>query len=250
MSIYDRVLSEIFQRHAGSEQDEFEFEREEMEEILRTWKKRVKNLGDVIYSYRSGRRPLPKSITATGDWLISGRGKGRYAFIRLKRSPHISIPTDLQVINILDATPDIILRYRSSDEQGILTRIAYNRLIDTFLRITTYRLQGHLRAFVSDHGQIEIDDLYLGVDKDGCQYAIPVEAKTVEEPLGVVQIISQNAFVTERFPDLQLRSIAVKAWHDNTFFFVEFNSTVDPNQVEVIEYRRYRLVHENGVQDG
>jgi len=249
MSIYDQLLSEIFHRHRGPTQDEFEFEREEMEEILRSWKKRVKNLGDIIYSYRSGRRLLPESITTTGDWLISGRGKGRYAFIRLKRSPYISIPTDLQIIDILDATPDIILKYRSHDEQGLLTRIAYNRLVDTFLKITTYRLQGHLRAFVSDHGQIEVDDLYLGVDKDGFQYAIPVEAKTPEEPLGVVQIISQNAFAAERFADLRLRSIAIKAWHDDTFFFVEFNSAINPNQLEVIEYRRYRLVREDGLNN-
>lgn len=245
MSLYDRLLSEVFQQHDGASHDGFEFEREEMEEILRSWGKRVKNLGDIIYSYRGGRRPLPNDIAATGNWLIGGRGKGRYAFIRLKRSPYITIPPDLQILDILDATPDIILKYGNEDEQGLLTKIAYNRLIDTFLGITAYHLQGHLRAYITDYGQIEIDDLYLGVDKNGEQYIIPVEAKTVNEPLGVVQITSQNAFVRERFPQLTPRSVAVKAWDDNSLFFVEFNTTVDPNKIEVVEYRRYQLIRED-----
>lgn len=247
MSIYDRLISEIFRRHGGANRDEFEFERDEMTEILREWDESVKNLGDVPYSYRSGRRSLPNVITSIGDWVIEGRGKGRYAFRRLSRSPYIDIPTDLQVINILDATPDIVLKYSGRDEQGLLSKIRYNRLVDTFLGITAYHLQGHFRAYLADSGQVEIDDLYLGVDTDGNQYVVPIEAKTADEPLGVIQIVSLNTFGRENFPDLILRSIAIKSWHDGSIFCIEFNNSLDTNKIEVVEYKRYRLVRDKGL---
>jgi len=87
-------------------------------------------------------------------------------------------------------------------------------LIDTFLGITAYHVQGHIRTFMEDSGQIEIDDLYLAVDTEGRQYAIPIEAKSANEPLGVVQVASLNAFGHRSYPDLILRSVAVKAWHE------------------------------------
>jgi hypothetical protein len=244
MSIYDRLISEIFHRHGGASHDEFEFAREEMAEILREWKETVKNLGDVPYSYRVGRRHLPDDITSTGHWVIEGRGKGRYAFRRLSRSPYITFPPDLQTTNVLDATPDIILKYGGSDEQGLLTRIRYNRLVDIFLGITAYHLQGHVRAYIEDSGQVEIDDLYLGVDTDGNQYVIPIEAKTADEPLGLIQIASLNAFAQDNFPDLTLQSIAIKFWSDASIFFVAFNQALDCDDIEVTNFKRYRLIRD------
>lgn len=244
MSLYDRLIVEIFRRHDGADRQEFEFDREEMREILDEWGETVRNLGDVPYSYRGGRRPMPEEIAATGHWVIEGRGRGRYAFRRLSRSPHISVPPDLQTISILDATPDIILKYGGADEQGLLAKVRYNRLVDTFLGITAYHLQGHVRAYIAESGQIEIDDLYLGVDTDGNQYVVPVEAKTAAEPLGVIQVVNLNAFGRENFPGLLLRSVAVKAWEDGTIFCLEFNDAVDSDEIKVVKYKRYRLVRD------
>ena len=63
------------------------------------------------------------------------------------------------------------------DEQPSSPIVRYNRLIDTFLGLTTYSLQNHLRTTVEGMGQIEIDELYIGLDKHGCHYVIPVQAK-------------------------------------------------------------------------
>lgn len=243
-TLYDRLIIEIFRRHNGATKNEFEFDRDEMADTLREWGERVRNLGDVAYSYRGGRRLLPKEIAATGNWVIEGRGRGRYAFRRLSRSPYITMPVDLQTIDMLDATPDIILKYGGRDEQGLLTRVRYNRLVDTFLGITAYHMQGHIRTFMEDSGQIEIDDLYLGVDTDGRQYVVPIEAKGPNEPLGVVQVVSLNVYGRRAFPDLTLRSVAVKAWHDGSIFFLEFNDSQDSEKVQVVDYRHYRLVRE------
>src|ERR1022692_4109950 len=82
-------------------------------------------------------------------------------------------------IKIPDATPEIIAAYALSDEQALLAKVLYNRLLDIFLVLTTYPLQNHLRATVKKMGdsQIEIGEVYVGVDKHGEQFALPVQAK-------------------------------------------------------------------------
>ena len=64
-----------------------------------------------------------------------------------------------------------------SDEQALLAKVRYNRLIDVFLGVAAYSLQNHLRTTVSDVGQLEIDEIYVGVDRQGRQYVMPVQAK-------------------------------------------------------------------------
>ncbi len=54
----------------------------------------------------------------------------------------------LATIKIPDGTPSIVKKYSVSDEQALLTIVRYNRLIDTFLGITCYSLQNHLRTTV------------------------------------------------------------------------------------------------------
>jgi len=66
-------------------------------------------------------------------------------------------------IAVRDATPELIRAYALDDEQALLAIVRYNRLIDTFLGLTTYSLQNHLRTTVKGIGQIEIDELYKSV---------------------------------------------------------------------------------------
>ena len=61
-------------------------------------------------------------------------------------------------------------------------------VIDIFTGITCYSLQSHLRTSVPDIGQVETDELYVGVDTSGCQYVIPVQAKGGSDALNIVQI--------------------------------------------------------------
>lgn len=72
----------------------------------------------------------------------------------------------------------MVAKYAFSDEQAVLARVRYNRLIDVFLGIACYSLQNHLRTSVRGMGQVETDELYVGVDKRGVQYVIPVQAKS------------------------------------------------------------------------
>ena len=91
----------------------------------------------------------------------------------------------LVIIKLLDSTPELIRAYALDDEQALLAIVRYNRLIDTFLGLTTFSLQNHLRTTVKGVGQIEIDELYIGLDKRGCHYVIPVQAKGGSDQIGV-----------------------------------------------------------------
>src|SRR2546425_10803277 len=67
------------------------------------------NVFDVKYEFTSGRQKLPASINNLGPWMISGRGKAKYAFVKLSSSTEVTIPDDLLAVLLPDATPEIVL---------------------------------------------------------------------------------------------------------------------------------------------
>jgi len=162
-------------------------------------------MASVRYKYTSGRQALPDAINRLGPWMIVGRGKARYAFVKLAASPAIKIQDDLLPIFLPSATPEIVLEYAGSDEQGLLAKVHYNRLLDIFLQITCYHLQNHWRTSIKNKGQCEIDDLYIGLNISGKQFVIPVEAKCANESLSKTQIVQIIDFAQDRYPKLRHR---------------------------------------------
>ena len=82
---------------------------------------------------------------------------------------------NLSVTKVPDSTPGIIARYAFNDEQAVLARVRYNRLIDIFLGIALLlAAESCLRTSVQEMGQVETDEIYVGVDKSGSHYVIPV----------------------------------------------------------------------------
>ena len=147
---------------------------------------------------------------------------------------------DLARIDIPDATPELIRAYALDDEQALLAIVRYNRLIDTFLSLTTYSLQNHLRTTVKAIGQIEIDELYVGIDKHGCHYVIPVQAKGGRDQIGIVQTTQDIRFVEDRFPGMRCRAISAQFMADNIVALFELG--LQDGDIKVVEERHYRLV--------
>ena len=148
---YRPLIEKIFSDHYRQGTTEFEFERKELKEAAEELDiEEAANPGDVLYSFRY-RTPLPDRILKTQpdghEWIIEGAGKGRYRF-KLVAKTRIVPRDDLVVINVPDATPELIRAYKLDDEQALLAIVRYNRLIDTFLGLTTYSLQNHLRTTV------------------------------------------------------------------------------------------------------
>src|SRR6266498_5559521 len=130
---YSAIVGTIFKRHYKSGKTQFEFSREEFAETAKSLGIALpKNLGDTIYSFRF-RVALPADILATApkgmEWTIDLAGKGRYRF-RLCKLVRIVPREDLVAIKIPDATPEIISLYALTDEQALLAKVRYNRLID------------------------------------------------------------------------------------------------------------------------
>jgi len=245
---YDQVIVRVFESlHAGHEDSELlPFTKSDVEHAISDLGLTIKNVPDIVYTYRAGRSPLPQAILAYGNWAIEGMGKGKYAFVSLTRSPYVDIPLDVEVIRILDATPQLVLKYQGADEQGFLARIRYNRLIDTFTALTAYHIQGHFRTTISNVGQVEIDDLYIGIDTDGHGFVLPIEAKSEspKDQLGVIQVTQMVKFARQHFADLTVRPIGVKILPDGSYMFLELNDSDDPNLVATKRYKRYTLYRE------
>ncbi len=203
----------------------------------------AKNPGDVLYSFRY-RNPLPKTILETQpegmEWVIEGTGRAKYEF-RLVPINRIAPNLNLITIKIPDATPEIISSNSLSDEQALLAKVRYNRLIDIFPGITAYSLQNHLRTTVKGLGQIEIDEMYVGVDRHGCQYIIPVQAKGGKDQLSTVQAKQDIACCAEKFPDLVCRAISAQFLDDSRIAIFELCLDGD-GLVKTVEERHYRLV--------
>jgi hypothetical protein len=151
------------------------------------------------------------------------------------------IPNNLLTeTKIPDATPGIIAKYAMNDEQGLLAKLRYNRLVDIFTGVTCYSLQNHLRTTVPNIGQIETDEIYVGVDQRGAQYVFPIQAKGGTDQLGIVQIEQDFAMCAIKFPMLICRPIAAQFLEDNLIALFSFEK--GENGIAVNAEKHYRLV--------
>lgn len=240
---YDKIIEEIFLHHFTQGATEFEFVRKEIIQAKELLAPHLDlNPGDVPYAYRY-RRALPEAIISTQprglEWIIEGAGRSRYRF-RLVPNTRIRPREDLITVGIPDATPELIRAYALDDEQALLAIVRYNRLIDTFLGLTSYSLQNHLRTTVKGIGQIEIDELYIGLDRNGCHYAIPVQAKGGNDQIGVVQTTQDIRFVEQRFPGMRCRAISVQFMEGGVVAMFEL--TLQNDELRVVEERHYKLI--------
>ena len=129
---------------------------------------------------------------------------------------------------------------RAHEEQALSVIVRNNRLIDTFLGLTTYSLQNHLRTTVEGMGQIENGELYIGLDKHGCHHIVPVQAKGGKDRIGVVQIMQDIGFVDQKFLGMRCRAVAAQFMKDGEIALFEL--PLKDDEVRVVEERHYRLV--------
>lgn len=242
-SAYADILVELFRRHWKRGRRKIEFERQEIAEVAQDLGLDLpKNIGDVVYSFRY-RRPLPRDIAETADegmeWIIKGKGISRYAMLQVRLN-RVLPREDLLATKIPDATPEIISTYAQTDEQSLLAKIRYNRLVDVFLSVTAYSLQNHLRTTVKGLGQIEIDEIYVAVDRSGIQYILPVQAKTGKDMHSVVQTAQDIACCGEKYPSLVCRPVSAQFIDGETIAMFEL--ALEDEEVKVVQERHYRLV--------
>lgn len=247
---YKRLIEKIFLDGYTREQREVNFERADIEAAAAALGVSLpKNIGDIIYSMRY-RTPMPETVLATQpagmEWIIEGTGRATYCF-KLVKINRIAPNPNLVTIKIPDATPEIVAQYALSDEQALLAKIRYNRLIDLFLGLTTYSLQNHLRTTVKGIGQIEIDEIYIGLNRDGCHFIIPVQAKGGADQLSVVQTRQDILCCQEKYPALLCRAISAQFIENNLVALLEL--AVQEDEVKLVHEKHYRLVSGDSISD-
>jgi len=222
---YQAIIERVFRDHYASNVTEFEFTRDEFVAIAVSLKIALpKNPGDVIYSFRY-RYELPEAVRKTAakglEWIIEGAGRARYRFkqVRLNR---IVPREELITIKVPDSTPEIIA------------------VVDVFLGITAYSLQNHLRTTVKNVGQIEIDEIYVGLDRHGRQFVVPVQAKGGSDKHGVVQTQQDILCCAEKFPNLICRAVSAQFMTEERIALFEL--TVKSGDIKVVDERHYQLV--------
>lgn len=238
--IYEQIIRHVFFTYHREGETAFDFVRDEINGAALGLS--PKNLGDIIYSYRS-RRPLPPDIRSTAPegfaWMIEGTGQGRYRFRVVRDSWFLPNPA-LPVVEMVDHTPEEVMESGRRDEQAILASIQYNRLLDLFLHCRLERKQGHWRTNVSGVGQVEIDDVYVGNDQDGVPVVVTVQAKRDRDRVNSVQIMQDIRACQERGDGRLCRPVAVH--HDGAserMTFFEFADT--SGEVRLVREVQYRL---------
>ena len=248
-----RLLGRIFQAlyEEGAHTLEFGDElllAEASDACLFPWDQRFELTGFICYdptAVSRRRALLPSCIRKTEpkgwQWRLRRISKHSFAF-RLERLDSIRPSRcPLWEYRISDATPEIIAAHALSDEQALLAKVRYNRLIDIFLGITSFSLQNHLRTTVKGLGQIEIDEIYVGIDRHGCQYVLPVQAKGGSDQISSVQARQDIACCAEKFPGLVCRAISAQFMDQSRIAMFELQLD-GAGLVKIVEERHYCLV--------
>jgi hypothetical protein len=238
---YAQIIESIFLAAYEEGATEVEFDREDIvghaEELGIVL---PKNLGDVIYSFRY-RVALPASIREKAppglEWIIRPAGRAKYKFAAVKQA--LIVPSELAEIPLPDATPGVIARWALNDEQALLAMLRYNRLIDIFSGIACYSLQNHLRTTAPKLGQVETDEVYIGLDGDGAEYVFPVQAKGGSDQLSIVQIEQDFAMCADKFPALICRPVAAQFIGDRRIALFDFEQ--GDEGVAIRSEKHYRL---------
>lgn len=245
---YAQIIESIFLANYEEGAREVDFDREDLvRHAEKLGIKPPKNLGDVPYSFRY-RVALPKLIEEKAPeglfWIIRGAGGAKYKFVAVKQA--LIVPTEPMVETKLpDATPGVIVKWALNDEQALLAMLRYNRLIDIFSRVTCYSLQNHLRTTAPGIGQVETDEIYIGLDRNGAQYVFPVQAKGGNDQISVVQIEQDFALCADKFSALICRPIAAQFIGENRIALFDFEETEDG--VAIRSEKHYKLVPEDEV---
>lgn len=256
---YIDIIKWVFKRNFRSGSSEVSFPRAQLVEAASDLGLEApKNLGDVVYSIRY-RTDMPDEINQLAPpgmtWALFPAGRSFYAF-RPVAINQIEPRSGLAKIKVPDSTPGLISRYSMSDEQALLAKVRYNRLLDIFTGIACYSLQNHFRTSIeipgsdgvrSSSSQVETDEIYVGIDRHGSHHILPVQAKGGTDRLSVVQIWQDFRVAEQKFGSLTARPIATQFLHDKSIVLFEFSES--GNQISIARERHYSLVPSEKLTD-
>jgi hypothetical protein len=255
MAKYEQIIERIFFSKYQPDNVRIAFSRQEFVSTTEALGfARIKNLGDITYSFRF-RRELPQTIQNTAlpgaEWIIIGAGIADYQF-RLAAPGKIRPTPHYLPIKVPDATPEIVRHYApGTDEQALLTRARYNRLVDIFTGLTCYSIQNHLRTTVIDIGQVEVDEIYVGMNKRGTHFVLPCQAKSPGDRFGIAQILQDTALCATRYPNAICKPIALQFTDENSLALLELTVREEDEilKLSIVDEKHYKLIPRAQISD-
>lgn len=243
--VYVPILREIVRRQFTPGTQRIEFTKQDVEEVAADLGLKLGNAADVVYRMRSRTR-LPDDILDLGFTILRGIGRGRYA-LEVGGEALVHLP-EHPVYDHNDQTPLPVRRLLPEDlaeldEQGLLTMVAYCKLLDHFTGLTIYRLRSHVRKSVPGVGQAELDEIDVGVAMrdDDVPVVFPIEAKAADEVINRVQVATAVSYCETYFVGHEIRPIVVKLTYDGVLHFLEFRATTSLAGLRIISSHGYRL---------
>ena len=207
------------------------------------------NTYDLKYNLK-GRGMLPAELQGEAPegkaWHVHAISKGKYAFRLLSiGEDRIEPSSKASPIEIPNALPLLVEMHARRDEQALLARIRYNNLVGMFLGLSVYSLQSHWKTAIKGSGiPTEIDELYVGLDAIGRQFAICVEAKSrgPREVISAAQILGNHTAAAQQFRTIPIISVAAKEMDDYTVAMLLLAVDTAAGTVALEVERHYRIV--------
>jgi hypothetical protein len=205
----------------------------------------LRNAPDLVYRMKS-RTKLPSEISDKGFRILKTVERGIYQLERAE-STIIELPEGA-IFCIEDKTPVPVRRLLNEDlsridEQGLLTIVNYCDLLSLFTGLKIYRLKSHARKSVSKIGQVEVDEIDVGVTYSSLNLPIifPIEAKAAPDPLNWAQIANQVNFANQQFSGFIVRPIGIKVDWNSIIYIIEFTPEIEAKNLRIVNSVRYRL---------
>jgi hypothetical protein len=96
-------------------------------------------------------------------------------------------------------------------------------------------------------GQIEVDELYVGVRNTGQQFIIPVQAKGGNDQIAATQVWQDLQLCKHAYPTLTPRLVAVQLTSQDVI--VMFELVFQDEELRKADERQYRLVAGSSITD-
>jgi len=244
--VYVPILVDIFQRKYQDGDEIVEFTLDEVRETAERLDIKIRNPSDLIYRMKS-RTKLPSEMLDKGFKIIKIVKKGVYQF-QLGESTIVDLTRE-NVFQIQDTTPVAVRRFLEEklseiDEQGLLTIIHYCDLLSHFTGLKIYRLKSHVRKSIVNIGQVEVDEVDIGIGLDSLETPIifPIEAKSASDPLNWTQIANQVNFSKQLFLNYVIRPIGIKVDYDSLLHIIEFTPEMEANKIKIKNSATYNLI--------
>ncbi|GAK54028.1 endonuclease [Candidatus Moduliflexus flocculans] len=97
---------------------------------------------------------------------------------------------------------------------------------------------------MSEIGQVEVDEIYVGINKRGTHFVLPCQAKSPGDKFGIVQVMQDIVLCQERYPNAICKPIALQFMSGNGVAILELAVTEEDDllRLNIVEEKRYELV--------